>query len=84
MENMGIRKLVDELRKLNPNVDIEFKADTFPAIIIASCSNCAELELPNGYYISCKNSLTNKHNTTSGQYELFDLVTKYEYLTMLA
>lgn len=84
MENMGIQKLTKELRKLNPNVDVRFDADTFPALIIVRCSDCTQLNLPAGYYINGKNGLTNKHNTTSGQYESFELMTEYEYLAMLA
>ena len=84
MENMGIQKLTKELKKLNPNINIRFKADIYPAIIIARCSDCAMLNLPAGYYCNGKNGLTNKHNTTSGQYESFELMTEYEYLANLA
>ena len=84
MENMGIQKLTKELKKLNPNINISFEADSCPAIIIARCSDCAMLNLLVGYYCNGKNELTNKHNTTSGQYESFELMTEYEYLANLA
>lgn len=84
MENMGIRKLTEELKRLNPNIDVCCKADTYPAIIIVGCSDCTQLNLPAGYYCNDKNGLTNKHNTSSGLYESFELMTRYEYLTMLA
>ncbi len=84
MENMGIQELTKELKKLNPNIEVRFKADTYPAIIIARCSDCSKLNLPVGYYYNDKNGLTNKHNTASGQYESFELMTEYDYLAMLA
>lgn len=84
MENMGIKKLTEELKKLNPDIYVCFKADTYPASIIARCNDCAQLNLPAGYYRNDKNGLTNKHNTVSGQYESFDLITEYEYLARLA
>lgn len=83
MENMGIQKLTEELKQLNSGTDICFNADIYPAIIIARCSDRTKLTLPKGYYISGKNGLTNKHNTTSGMYECFELMTKDEYLREL-
>ncbi len=59
MENLGIQKLTKELKKLNPNIDVHFKADTYPAIIIAKCSDISKLKLPVGYYCNDKNGLTN-------------------------
>lgn len=84
MENMGIQKLVKELKRLNPKVEMLIDDDSYPAIIVAKCPSCESLNLPEGYYCSEKNGLTNKHNTTSGQYEAFCLMTEYEYLAMLA
>ena len=55
MENMGIQKLTEELKKLNPNIDVCFKADTYPAIIIVGCSDCSQLKFPAGYYLNEKN-----------------------------
>ncbi len=84
MENLGIQKLVKELKRLNPSVDVRCKSDIYPAIIIARCSDCALLSLPTGYYYSAKNGLTNKHNTESGQYENYMLMSEFEYLVSLA
>ena len=84
MENMGIEKLIKELKRRNPDIVFSFKNDTYPTIIIASqCSDCAKLNLPTGYYYCEKNVLTNKHNTASGIYEHFQLMTEYEYLREL-
>lgn len=80
MENLGIKKLTEELRRLNPEIDICFESEVYPGIIIARCADCANLTFPEGYYISGKNGLTNKHNTTSGMYESFELMTQYDYL----
>lgn len=81
---MGIQKLVKELKKLNPNVAMLVDDDSYPSIIVAKCQSCEDLKLPAGYYCNEKNSLTNKHNTDSGLYENFVLMTAYEYLAMLA
>lgn len=84
MENMGVQKLTKELKKLNPHINIRSITDAYPATIIARCSDCSKLTLPAGYYFSDKNGLTNKHNTTSGLYENFIIMTEYEYLSKLA
>ena len=84
MENMGICKMEKELKRLNPNISIYAKADVFPAIIVARCSDCSQLNLPTGYEWNEKNGLTNKHKTGTGAYEYFELMTEYEYLTELA
>ncbi len=84
MENMGIRKLTKELKRLNRGTTIYCNDETHPAIIIARCSDCSQLHLPNGYYCNDKNGLTNKHNTDSGMYECFELMTEYEYFEKLA
>lgn len=73
-----------ELKKLNPNVAMLIDDDSYPAIIVARCQSCENLKFPEGYYYNEKNGLTNKHNTTSGQYESFELMTEFEYLAMLA
>lgn len=84
MENMGIQKLTGELKKLNPKVEMLIDDSSYPPIIVAKCQSCEELKLPEGYYCNEKNSLTNKHNTASGLYENFVIMTAYEYLAMLA
>lgn len=81
VENLGVARLTDELKKLNPGTAICFCNDSYPEIIIANCDNVKKLALPNGYYISEKNGLTNKHSSRSGMYEFFDLVTTTQYLS---
>ncbi len=80
MENLGVTRLTAELKKLNPGTAICFCNDSYPEIIIASCNDVSKLNLPNGYYLSDKNGLTNKHSTSSGMYEVFDFITTSQYL----
>ena len=56
MKNMGIQKLTEELKRLNPSIDVCFKADIYPAIIIVGCSDCAQLEET----LSCATQSENK------------------------
>lgn len=83
MENIGIKKMAEELKKLNPSTTFLFKEEGWTAIILAQCSDCSKLTFPEGYYLSGKNGLTNKHNTASGQYECFELMTMFDYLAGL-
>lgn len=83
MENMGIQKLTEELKRLNSGAKVFFDGSIYPAVIIVECSDCAKLTFPEGYYFNDKNGLTNKHNTASGMYESFQLMTAYEYLREL-
>jgi hypothetical protein len=71
MENMGIIKFTAELQKLNPDTVLVYDMDFFPAIIYCNCEP-RKLKLPKGYYYTEKNGITNKHNTQSGAYEMFD------------
>ena len=84
MENMGIMKLAEELEQLNPNICICAAKESYPGIIIADCDDVTQLNFPEGYYFSEKNGLTNKHNTSSGQYESFELISMSDYLSRLA
>lgn len=71
MENIGIKRFVTELRILNPTS--KFKKYDYEVFgVIASDTPASELKLPEGYYFSSKNGITNKHNTESGLYECFD------------
>jgi len=72
IENMGINKLVGEMRVLNGN-DMIFPVDLMGQKVILSMVERSKLVYPEGYYWSSKNGVTNKHNTASGQYESFDL-----------
>ena len=80
MESLGIRKLVKTLKQLNRDVHICYEADTYPTMIIVRCNDLAQMKFPEGYYYTEKGMLTNKHNTESGEYECFGLITEYEYL----
>lgn len=71
MENMGILKFSTALQKLNPSVCLVYDMEIFPAIIYCDCEP-RKLILPKGYYYSEKNGITNKHNTKTGMYEVFD------------
>lgn len=81
MENMGVKKIVAELRRLNPTINwIGVDVRGFPEIIYPMCDDCTKFNLPEGYYYNEKQQeLTNKHNTTSGSYESFMLMTYKEY-----
>ena len=83
MENIGIKKMAEELKKLNPSTAFLFKEEGWTTIILAQCSDLSKLTFPEGYYLSGKNGLTNKHNTASGQYECFELMTMFDYLAGL-
>lgn len=78
MENIGVKKMVSELKKLNPGVSVRYDCDTWPAMIITSSARDT-LKYPDGYYWNAKNGLTNKHNTASGMYECFELMSESEY-----
>ncbi len=70
VENMGIRRMVEELRKLNPTGKFEV-IDDF--VIQISGIEANELKLPEGYECTEKNGITNKHHTASGMYEMFPI-----------
>ena len=55
--------VVEEMKKLNPEVQIE--TDRW---FIFSSVNIEDLILPEWFYYSEKNWITNKHNTKSGAY----------------
>ena len=79
-ENLGSSTLLAELKKLNPG--IEFGLDHWADIIHAKCDDCSKLEFPKGYYLNGKNGLTNKHNTGTGMYESYSLMTEDDYRTL--
>lgn len=77
MENIGIYNLVEALKLLNPEVQIDFYDRTkSPVEIIFGTVPGENLVFPDGYYYNDKNGITNKHNTGSGIYESFT----YEYV----
>ena len=75
MENIGVSKLVIKLIKLNPDANIIYDDDTYPAIIITDVP-VTKLSLPEGYYLRGDSEITNKGNTTSGMYETFEVLLK--------
>lgn len=70
VENMGVRRLVEELRKLNLTGKFEV-IDDFAIQISGIGAN--ELVLPEGYECNEKNGITNKHHIVSGMYEMFSI-----------
>ena len=78
IENIGIRKVLEEIRKLN-NVskeEIHIDSNVSGSNVIVTTLNMKILKYPEGYYYSSKNCVTNKHNTTSGIYESFFVIYK--------
>lgn len=85
MENIGIIKLKEELERLNPHTKLDVsthwgipfdkyvKSYSFASsdFVIYSDVPGEKLILPNGYYYTEKNGITDKHNTSSGLYETF-------------
>ena len=73
MENIGINKMMEELKALNPTVKFDMLDDAVcPTIIILGNVPATMLSLPQGYYWSFKNGITNKYNSNSGLYESFE------------
>ncbi len=68
LENIGIDKLMEELRKRNPDADFEIVDGN--AIKISGIEP-EDVKCPEGYYPSEKGYITNKGNTLSGSYEAF-------------
>ena len=80
MDYMGRSKMVEELRKLNPTVSFTIPGEEYgDDVIVASIDNLESLKLPKGFYMNQKNGLTNKHKTSSGMYECFDLITAHQF-----
>ena len=76
MENIGIKRMTQELIKLNPEVHFDvYDLSKAPVIVIFGDKPGEQLKLPKGYYYSVGDGITDKYNTESGLYEDFD----YEY-----
>lgn len=75
MENLGFAEFAKELQRLNPTAKFTFVFSNYP-IIIQSKQPIGTIKLPSGYYYSEKNGITNKHNTSSGAYEIYE----YEFV----
>ena len=63
---MNFNQLINEIRKLNPGVEIRIgdpKFDSLANSRIFSSKPMNQLRLPQGYYANEKNGITNKHNS---------------------
>ncbi len=68
---MNFNQLINEIRKLNPGVEIRIGDPQFDSLAdsrIFSSKPMNQLRLPQGYYANEKNGITNKHNTETGLY----------------
>lgn len=68
VENLGIEKLMYELKKRNP--DAKFEIVDGNSIKISRIE-LKDVKCPEVYYLSEKGYITNKGNTLSGSYEAF-------------
>lgn len=71
LENIGIEKLMEELRKRNPDADFELVNGD--AILVTGIEP-EDVKCPEGYYPSERGYITNQGNTLSGSYEAFVIV----------
>lgn len=68
---MNFNQLINEIRKLNPGVEIRIGDERFDREArsrIFSSVPMHQLRLPEGYYSNEKNGITNKHNAENGLY----------------
>lgn len=65
MKKSSSEYIVQEIRRLNPDVRIETDIDR---CLIFSSVDIEKLVLPEWFYYNQKNWITNKHNTQSGIY----------------
>lgn len=68
---MNFNQLINEIRKLNPGVEIRIGDERFDREArsrIFSSVPMNQLKLPEGYYSNEKNGITNKHNAENGLY----------------
>lgn len=73
---MDIALVVDEIRKLNPDVEIALgdkESDPRYSTRFFASVSANELKLPKGFYYNDKNGITNKHHTRTGIYVYFDV-----------
>ncbi len=71
MENMGIKKFVSELNRLNPSIKFRVSEQHYSTIVVdASKGTYLNVTVPAGYYLDGQ-YVTNKHNTDTGLYEQF-------------
>lgn len=77
MENMGLKKLTAELQRLNRGANIISGVEGKPKVIFGTLDP-EQLAMPEGYYYSEKNGITNKHNTESGIYEAYQYMVLFK------
>lgn len=68
---MNFNQLINEIRKMNPGVEIRIGDPNFDSRArdrIFSSIPLEQLKLPEGYYSNDKNGITNKHNSETGVY----------------
>lgn len=76
MENIGVEKMKERLRELNPNEEFDSNDPCYATRVIFGTVPSAELVLPKGYFWHYDDeTISNKGNTKSGFYEYFI----YEY-----
>lgn len=72
MENMGAFKVVEEILRLNWDLDCDeylFVGNFGCQRVIVTNLDMTTIKYPEGYEFNSKNGVTNKHHVTSGLYE---------------
>lgn len=73
---MNFNQLINEIRKLNPGVEIRIGDERFDREArsrIFSSVPMHQLKLPEGYYSNEKNGITNKHTSKTGLYTTINI-----------
>lgn len=73
---MNFNQLINEIRKMNPGVEIRIGDPNFDSRArdrIFSSIPLEQLKLPEGYYSNGKNGITNKHYSQNGMYVTIDV-----------
>ncbi len=71
---LSIQKLTQDLRKLNPEIDFDFRLDMYPATIIVKSFYIKDLVLPNGFHFNGSNEISDNSRS-------FKIMTEYEYMS---
>lgn len=72
-ENLGLYALIVELSRRNRNA--KFHIEIQPIILVEGMDP-EEVDCPDGYQYIASVGFTNRHNTKSGEYEVFPVRTK--------
>ena len=81
IENIGIDQLAAQLTALNKgkgHISYLFMVEQHGEKAIVTDLDMSKAIFPEGYYFNSKNGITNKHRTTSGQYETIRVFTLVE------